>query len=73
MNKKQRAQVVELLRCGAYCGNTWTAAREIGADIKVCNLAYSAIADTDHEPFSFESRRDLYLEAAARVENMEWP
>lgn len=77
MTKKERAQVVELLRCCADSGislthtamelglGEWHAATAIGAKTDVCIGSASA----PRHPSAMEEE----LEAALRIEQGEWP
>ncbi len=80
MTKRERAQVVELLRCGAdgltrlWHSPGWAAANFIGADPSVAALANKAVDAID--PATHVERDDfrtIALEAAARVEEGTWP
>ena len=85
MTKKQRAQVVELLRCAADCGvhgsffglvGMVDAAEHLEADKTIDDLAWKVRDMIPHNllygPDS-EHYRHALLEAAARVEEGSWP
>lgn len=84
MTKRERAQVVELLRCAAdnltpTSDGAWTDALDgLGVELGVefaATRAYAAVADGRIlvGGFDIELGRSLYLEAAARVEEGSWP
>jgi hypothetical protein len=71
MTKRQRAQVVELLRCAADVGSISHADEWFGfVDRSVWNSAFQALVDVPDEVQEYELR---LLEAAARVEEGSWP
>jgi hypothetical protein len=78
MTKKQRSQVVELLRCAAdlnvyedkhYGDFLKSAAVWLCCDWEIIELARLACAYTDSDGTS----RYVQLQAAARVEEKSWP
>ncbi len=80
MTKRERAQVVDLLRCAAdgltrlWYSPGWAAADFIGADLSVVALANKAVDAID--PAVFVERDDfrtIALETAMRVEEGTWP
>ena len=78
MTRRQRAQVVELLRCAADLmisdPNRWhVAITEAGFDWPIQLIAIDAENEVDSQACTIERRHHVLLEAAARVERMEWP
>lgn len=83
MTKRERAQVVELLRCGADAirMDGLTSARLWVSEIEqslalLCFGAEMATAESQGLNFyalTDDMRADLCLEAALRVEQGEWP
>ncbi len=81
MNKKQRAAVVELLRCAADQNNLVMTGYRTGYvdGINPCDPVYSlacdALAAVSHatSAWYYARPRKHLLEAAQRVEDGEWP
>jgi hypothetical protein len=77
MTKREREQVVELLRCGASVSNIWEATRFIGASKRTMAHAYKAMAEAEQDVCISTEIGELYLtsclEAASRVEEETWP
>lgn len=77
MTKRERAQVVKLLRCAADDAQTgaFTRAQEAIGPVSGC-VYYNAVSAFDSSPFvgfDTEGYRERLLEAAARVEEGSWP
>ncbi len=82
MTKRERARVVELLRCAAdnlspTSKSAWTDALD-GLDVSLgvemsATRAFGVVADGRELTRGSDLGRALYLEAALRVELGEWP
>jgi hypothetical protein len=73
LTKRERAQVVELLKCGADVGSLGMASFVMGGDNNIWAYAVDAQTEVFRERGWRLNYETACLEAAARVEAGQWP